>query len=330
MKQTAGARWRRRTGAEANDVVQPATPSRRSKLGLEYKLRRANILKPQLQFDRKTDNFDTTPWRPLLTSKPHALVPLEESLGTFEGGDGVNSVQYDYSHFLPLLIAGVESIEISDSGRRNKRRNLKKMASSRCADGTFRYKHPYETEILSTKYPDAVYKVREPIKFQPIEGTKATFVETYDDVLAMLEELKKVDEIAVDLEHHDFRTFPGLLSLLQISTRDRDWVVDTLKPWRHRLEVLNEVFADPKIVKVSFSVLLPLVSPVDTVQVLHGSYMDIIWLQRDLGLYVVGLFDTFHASDVLGYPMKNLAFLLKKFADFDADKKYQMADWRIR
>ncbi len=58
--------------------------------------------------------------------------------------------------------------------------------------------------------------------------------------------------------------------------------------------------------------------------------MDVIWLQRDLGLYVVGLFDTYHASDVLGYPMKSLAFLLKKFADFDADKKYQMADWRIR
>jgi exosome complex exonuclease RRP6 len=25
-----------------------------------------------------------------------------------------------------------------------------------------------------------------------------------------------------------------------------------------------------------------------------------------------------------------LAFLLKKFADFDADKRYQLADWRIR
>lgn len=58
--------------------------------------------------------------------------------------------------------------------------------------------------------------------------------------------------------------------------------------------------------------------------------MDIIWLQRDLGLYVVGLFDTFYASDTLGYPRKSLAFLLKKFVDFDADKKYQLADWRIR
>jgi exosome complex exonuclease RRP6 len=58
--------------------------------------------------------------------------------------------------------------------------------------------------------------------------------------------------------------------------------------------------------------------------------MDIIWLQRDLGLYVVGLFDTFYACDTLGYAGKSLAFLLKKFVDFDADKKYQLADWRIR
>jgi exosome complex exonuclease RRP6 len=59
--------------------------------------------------------------------------------------------------------------------------------------------------------------------------------------------------------------------------------------------------------------------------------MDIIWLQRDLGLYVVGLFDTYHAVDVLGtYPTKSLAALLKKFVGFDADKRYQLADWRIR
>ena len=65
-------------------------------------------------------------------------------------------------------------------------------------------------------------------------------------------------------------------------------------------------------------------------QVFHGAYMDIVWLQRDLGLYVVGLFDTHYASRSLGYAGGSLAFLLKKFIDFDADKKYQLADWRIR
>ena len=58
--------------------------------------------------------------------------------------------------------------------------------------------------------------------------------------------------------------------------------------------------------------------------------MDIIWLQRDFGLYMVGLFDTYYAASSLGFSSKSLAFLLKKYASFDADKQYQLADWRIR
>jgi exosome complex exonuclease RRP6 len=58
--------------------------------------------------------------------------------------------------------------------------------------------------------------------------------------------------------------------------------------------------------------------------------MDIVWLQRDLGLYVVGLFDTYHAAVALGLPKRSLKFLLEKYAHYEADKKYQMADWRLR
>lgn len=102
------------------------------------------------------------------------------------------------------------------------------------------------------EYPKRVYKKAEPIPYKPIDGTEATWVDTYEGVLEMLEHLKKAKEIAVDLEHHDFRTYTGLVSLMQVSTRDQDWIVDTLKPWRHKLEVLNEVFADPNIVKVLY------------------------------------------------------------------------------
>lgn len=175
------------------------------------------------------------------------------------------------------------------------------------------YRHPYETEIEKLKYPASLYKKADPIPYLPVESTSATFVDTYEGVLEMLAELRTAKEIAIDLEHHDARSYVGLVSLMQISTRKKDWIVDTLKPWRQDLQVLNEVFADPKILKV-----------------LHGAFMDIVWLQRDLGLYIVGLFDTNHACKALGYAGGSLAFLLKKFIDFDADKKYQMADWRIR
>ena len=95
-----------------------------------------------------------------------------------------------------------------------------------------------------------MYKKREPKEYLPIDSTSAIWVDTYEGVLEMLEELKQAKEIALDLEHHDFRSYTGLLSLMQISTREKDWVIDTLQPWRHKLEVLNEVFANPNIVKV--------------------------------------------------------------------------------
>ena len=114
-----------------------------------------------------------------------------------------------------------------------------------------RYKHPYDPEIVSGHYPASVYEIKDPVMYQPFDSTSATWVDTYEAVLEMLEELKRVKEIAIDLEHHDHRSYLGLVCLMQISTRDRDWIVDTLKPWRHKLEILNEVFADPSIVKAS-------------------------------------------------------------------------------
>lgn len=158
-----------------------------------------------------------------------------------------------------------------------------------------------------------MYTRAEPIPYHDFDATAATFVDTEQGVLDMLEELKQAKLIAIDLEHHDTRSYVGIVSLMQISTRDKDWIVDTLQPWRRNLQCLNQVFADPSILKV-----------------LHGAMMDVIWLQRDLGLYIVGLFDTHHASKVLNYQGGSLAFLLKKFVDIDAQKQYQTADWRIR
>ena len=117
-------------------------------------------------------------------------------------------------------------------------------------NGRIRYQHPYETEILQFRYPDTVYQKADPIPFLPIETTSAVFVDTFEGVLEMLKELETAKEIAIDLEHHDARSYVGLTSLMQISTRQKDWIVDTLKPWRQDLQVLNQVFADPSILKV--------------------------------------------------------------------------------
>ncbi|KAJ2988210.1 hypothetical protein NUW58_g4099 [Xylaria curta] len=291
-------------------VEQPAAPAKKSRYALDQSIRRANVLKPQNTFEIKPNNHDTSPWKPILTRKPHATLPLDKSLVTFD--DEGQSVQYAIQLFQTPFPAEELQAQLASKQFKARRRRMRKRTR---LSGLSRakYKHPYEAEILALEYPEAIFQQKEPTPYLPFQSTTATFVDTFDGVLAMLDELKGATEIAIDTEHHDFRTYTGLLSLMQISTREKDWIVDTLQPWRHKLEVLNEVFADPNIVKV-----------------LHGAYMDIIWLQRDCGIYIVGLFDTFEAASALQYPARSLAYLLKRFVDFDADKKYQLADWRIR
>lgn len=69
---------------------------------------------------------------------------------------------------------------------------------------------------------------------------------------------------------------------MQVSTRTKDYVVDTLALRPYLSEHLLSVCTDPKVLKV-----------------LHGADMDILWLQRDCGLYIVNMFDTGQAARVL-------------------------------
>jgi exosome complex exonuclease RRP6 len=99
---------------------------------------------------------------------------------------------------------------------------------------------------------------------------------------------------------------------MQISTREKDFIVDTLV-LREDLHVLNDVFTRQSIVKV-----------------FHGADSDVEWLQRDLSLYIVNMFDTHQASKRLNFARLSLAFLLKHYCNIDADKTFQLADWRMR
>uniref|UniRef100_A0A8C1KYI1 Exosome complex component 10 n=1 Tax=Cyprinus carpio TaxID=7962 RepID=A0A8C1KYI1_CYPCA len=138
------------------------------------------------------------------------------------------------------------------------------------------------------------------------------FINTLDDLVALNEKLAKVSEFAVDLEHHSYRSFLGITCLMQISTREEDFIIDTLE-LRSEMYILNETFTDPAIVKV-----------------FHGADSDIEWLQKDFGLYVVNMFDTHHAARCLNLGRNSLDHLLKVYCSVNSDKRYQLADWRIR
>lgn len=51
------------------------------------------------------------------------------------------------------------------------------------------------------------------------------------------------------LQHHSYRSFLGITCLMQISTREEDFIIDTLE-LRSEMYILNEAFTDPAIVKV--------------------------------------------------------------------------------
>jgi 3'-5' exonuclease len=92
------------------------------------------------------------------------------------------------------------------------------------------------------------------------------------------------------------RSFQGFTCLMQLSTRSQDFIVDTLRLRSEIRPILCRPFANPSILKV-----------------LHGSDSDVMWLQKDFGLFVVNMFDTGQAARLLGMPC-GLAFLLHDIA----------------
>ena len=78
------------------------------------------------------------------------------------------------------------------------------------------------------------------------------------------------------------------------------------------------------------NLLAPLFLDASVLKVLHGCDHDVLWLQRDFGLSLINVFDTFEASKILNFPRHSLAYLCKRFANYEPNKTLQRADWRIR
>lgn len=61
------------------------------------------MAKPQLKFETRVNNFDMSPFKPIIQTKPHAIVPLEDSIRLVPNEEGVE--QYvDLSQILCLVL----------------------------------------------------------------------------------------------------------------------------------------------------------------------------------------------------------------------------------
>uniref|UniRef100_A0A453BEF9 HRDC domain-containing protein n=1 Tax=Aegilops tauschii subsp. strangulata TaxID=200361 RepID=A0A453BEF9_AEGTS len=116
----------------------------------------------------------------------------------------------------------------------------------------------------------------------------------------------------VDTEQHSFRSFLGYTALVQISTQKEDYLIDTIA-LHDVMGILQPVFASPSICKI-----------------FHGADNDVLWLQRDFHIYVVNMFDTAKACEVLSKPQKSLAYLLELYCGVTTNKTLQREDWRLR
>ncbi|CAN4125089.1 unnamed protein product [Withania somnifera] len=181
----------------------------------------------------------------------------------------------------------------------------------RSEDGS-RFMHPLE-KFAPSDFVERAGCIIEPVKPPPLESTPFKLVEEVKDLKQLATKLRSVDEFAVDLEHNQYRSFQGFTCLMQISTRTEDFVVDTLKLRIHIGPHLRDIFKDHRKKKV-----------------MHGADRDIVWLQRDFGIYVCNMFDTGQASRILKLERNSLEHLLQHFCGVTANKEYQNADWRLR
>ena len=262
-----------------------------------------SMSRPQLKWN-DVDNRNM-PFVPNLKSKPNAFVAsLEKSMkiGSLDdddeemsGGTKKMGVTFEHSTLPPFPFRfGVGNGVGGETTRQSS-------------------PHPYLPELLSLQFMKSQTTPPEKaISYAPLENSPCTWISTVEDLHKLATILEGQDAFAIDLEQHSYRSFQGFVCLMQISTRSEDFLIDTLELRQH-MHILNSSFTHPKIVKV-----------------MHGSDCDILWLQRDFAIYCVNLFDTGQACRTLALPGCSLAYLLKHYCGIDADKKYQLADWRVR
>ncbi|KAL7185795.1 hypothetical protein ACSBR2_027706 [Camellia fascicularis] len=173
--------------------------------------------------------------------------------------------------------------------------------------------HPYKAEIEALLKSDRV-------EFEFVDDGNVdlelsdlyVWIEKESQLQELVDVLSKERVFAVDTEQHSLRSFLGFTALIQISTRREDFLVDTIA-LHDVMGILRPVFANPAICKV-----------------FHGADNDVLWLQRDFHIYIVNLFDTAKACEVLLKPQKSLAYLLETYCGVITNKQLQREDWRQR
>jgi ribonuclease D len=116
--------------------------------------------------------------------------------------------------------------------------------------------------------------------------------------------------LAVDTESNSFFVYRERTCLVQVSTRDADWIVD---PLAVDLKPLGELLENTAIEKV-----------------FHAAEYDILSLKRDYGFVFHNLYDTLIAAKAVGRKKVGLGSLLEEVLATKLAKDEQRSDWGRR
>ncbi len=144
-----------------------------------------------------------------------------------------------------------------------------------------------------------------------MDETPLVMIEDSESLRALCESLAAEPVIGVDTESDSMHHYQERVCLIQISDRDKDYIVDPLKI--EDLSPLGAVLESPDVVKV-----------------FHGADYDIMCLKRDYGFQIRRLFDTMIAGQFLDLPRVGLADLCGTYFGAEMDKRYQRHDWSRR
>lgn len=117
--------------------------------------------------------------------------------------------------------------------------------------------------------------------------------------------------LAVDTEANSLYAYYERVCLVQLSTRERDFIIDPLDV--DDMSPLGELLADPEI-EIIF----------------HAAEYDVISLKRDFGFEFANIFDTMLAARICGWKKIGLGNILAEQFGVKAEKKYQRANWTSR
>jgi ribonuclease D len=135
------------------------------------------------------------------------------------------------------------------------------------------------------------------------------YVADPDGLGRLLDALRPEPVVALDTESNSFHVYRERVCLLQLSTRQQDFVVD---PLAVDVQPLGEVLCDGR----------------ETV--LHGADYDVRCLKREYGWRLPRLFDTMVAARRLGRTGLGLSALVEARFGVKLSKAHQRSDWGRR